>query len=47
MRDASGRAYVRYNCTPPHMTMTGDLEAATLYAGTGWARSPTSDPCAS
>ena len=35
MRDASGAAFARYNCTPPHMTMDGDLEAATLYAGMG------------
>ena len=35
MRDGVGTTYRRYNCSPPHMTMTGDLEAATLYAGMG------------
>ena len=35
MRNAAGAPIARYNCAPPHMTMTGDLEAATLYAGMG------------
>ncbi len=35
MRDPSGRAWPRYNSAPPNLSMQGDLEAATLYAGTG------------
>ena len=35
MRDRFGTDYVRYHCFPPHMSMDGDLEASTLYAGMG------------
>ncbi len=35
VRDGFGTAYRRYNSVPPHMSMTGELEAATLYAGMG------------